>query len=97
MPADRNMGELSLLGRLGAYTQQAANDTRDTTKAARAARDEQFVDQVDPERTLPAKERARRVEAARKAHFTRLSLLSSRARRAKKSTAQLPDETCGQS
>lgn len=92
MPEDR----LSILGRLGAYAQQAAHDTRDTTRAARAAHDEKFVDQVDPERKLPAKERARRVEAARKAYFTRLSLLSSQARRAKKSTAQCLDETGGQ-
>jgi hypothetical protein len=84
VPTFRNESDLSLLGRLGAYTQQAKYDTKETTKAARAARDKKFVDKVDPDGTLEPEERARRVVAARKAHFTRLALMSAQARRIRK-------------
>jgi hypothetical protein len=53
---------------------------RTNTAPARAAFDAKFVDQVDPERTLPIAERQRRVTAARRAYFARLALASSRAR-----------------
>lgn len=68
-------------GRLGAYRQQALYDTRETTRAARAAFDQRFVDQVDPERKLSEPERERRAAAARKAYFAALSLKASSARR----------------
>lgn len=84
MPKNRSESELTQLARLGAYSQHAQYDTRETTKAARAAMDQQFVDEVDPDCTLDPKERARRVIAARKAHFTRLALISAQARRIRK-------------
>ena len=84
----QNKGDLSLLGRLGAYSQHAKHDTRETTKKARATFDEHFVDTVDPDRQLRPEERSRRVEAARKAYYTRLALKSAQARRAKKSVAK---------
>jgi len=56
------------------------------TAPARKAFDERFVDQVDPERKLPPSERARRAEAARRLHMTRLALASSVARSKKKAT-----------
>jgi len=40
-----------------------------------------FEDQVDPDRKLTAKERAKRVESARKAHYTRMAFESAKARR----------------
>lgn len=45
-----------------------------------------FEKQVDPEGTLPPKERAFRAAHARKAYFTKLALKSAQSRRAKKAT-----------
>jgi hypothetical protein len=67
-------GWRKLRARLGAYSQLAQYDARETTKAARAAFNAKFEDEVDPDRTLPEAERARRAEAARRAYFTRLAL-----------------------
>jgi hypothetical protein len=67
--------------RLGAYAQQAAYDTRETTRNARLAFNQRFLDQVDPDGTLPEAERARRALAARKAYFAALSLRSAIVRR----------------
>jgi hypothetical protein len=86
VPKDRKPRDLTLLGRLGAYSQHAKYDVRETTKAARAARDQKFINEVDPEGTLDPAERDRRVAAARKAYFTRISLLSAEARRSRAST-----------
>ena len=50
---------------------------------ARAAFNKTFVDQVDPDRTLPEAERAKRVEAARRAYFLSLAAKSVASRRRK--------------
>ncbi len=73
--------ERSLRGRAGAYAQQAAYDTRETTKAARVAFQDRFLDEVDPNRELPEIERLRRAEAAMRSHMARLALKSAQARR----------------
>ncbi len=65
--------------RIGAYSLHAAGGTN--TVPARAAFFQRFVDEVDPDRVLPEAERQRRAEAARRAHFQRLALRSSRIRR----------------
>ncbi|MCP3805420.1 hypothetical protein NLX83_39750 [Allokutzneria sp. A3M-2-11 16] len=68
-------------GRLGAYTSWAnTTDATARTAPARAAFNDRFERQVDPNRELPAAERARRADAARKAFFLRLSLASKKAR-----------------
>jgi hypothetical protein len=51
------------------------------TAPARRALLEKFEDQVDPDRKLTPKERAKRAENARKAHFQRLALKAVKARR----------------
>lgn len=71
---------LSARGRLGAYTQQARHDTRETTAKARAAMTAKFARQVDPDGVLPDDERARRAEAARKAFYADIALKGARAR-----------------
>jgi hypothetical protein len=79
--------ERSLRGRLGAH--KSWENTLDPTARTAPARekfDERFVDQVDPDRTLPPAERARRAEHARKAYFTALALKSAKARRLKKAS-----------
>ena len=83
--------ERALRGRIGAFTLHARHDPRATTAAARLAFNGRFVDLVDPERTLPEEERRRRVEAARKAYFTRLAYRSVQSRRARKSRNHGPD------
>jgi hypothetical protein len=69
--------------RLGAFAQHAAYDTRETTRAAREAFARRFERQVDPDGVLPAPERARRAEAAKRAYFQRMALRSAKARRKK--------------
>ena len=73
-------GERSLRGRMAAYRMHALHDPRETTRAARAAFSQRFVDEVDPKRQLPERERLRRAEAARRAYFARLAYLSARRR-----------------
>jgi hypothetical protein len=70
----------TLVARLGAYALHASHDPRETTAAARAAFLSRFEHEVDPEGVLPAAERARRAENARKLYFGRLALKSARAR-----------------
>ena len=72
-----------LRARTAAHVMHSKHDPRETTANARKAFLAQFYDQVDPDRTLPEPERERRAEQARKAHFTRLAFLSSKARAAK--------------
>lgn|GEM_PF-1489604 len=56
-------------GRIGASVVYARHDSRELTKAARAAFLARFLDEVDPDRTLPEAERARRAEHARRAYM----------------------------
>lgn len=58
-----------------------------TTTAARQAFLSRFDDQVDPQRVLAPAERARRADAARRLHMSRLSLKSSLTRSKKKAVA----------
>jgi hypothetical protein len=78
-PQDR-----STLGRLGAYSRWAHEDPKPALAKVRKGFDARFEDEVDPDRVLPPAERARRVEAARKAYFTKLALQSAKARRQRK-------------
>ena len=67
--------------RLAAHSLPAQNDSSRLTAAARAAFLSSFERQVDPDGLLSPAERHRRADQARKAHFTRLALLSAQARR----------------
>lgn len=71
----------SIRGRLGAYTMHSRHSAVETTAKARASFLASFEALVDPRHELPVAERLRRAEAARKAHFVRLALLSVKARR----------------
>ena len=73
--------ERSLRGRIGAYVLHSRYDSRELTKAARAAFESKFEREVDPDGVLPLEERLRRAEMARKAHYARLALASAEARR----------------
>ena len=72
--------EAALRGRIGALVLHSKYVPRETTASARAAFLERFEREVDPDGVLPADERRRRAEYARKAHFARLALVSARAR-----------------
>ena len=73
--------ERSLRGRLAAQVRWSKEDPRPGALRAHAGLERKFLDEVDPDRVLPAYERARRVESARRAFYTRLALASSKARR----------------
>lgn len=72
----------TLRARLAASAQHAQGKTN--TAPAREAFERRFLDEVDPDRELPEKERNRRAKHAMNAHMARLALKASRARTAKK-------------
>ena len=75
----------SSIARLAAHSRWAKEEDRSAaTQAARDGLQRRFEDQVDPDRTLPVEERAKRADSARRAHFQRLALKSAQARRAKR-------------
>lgn len=76
-----------LRAQIAANTRWSREDPRVGTARARAAWYRRFLDQVDPDRTLPPAERDRRVQAAVRAEMQRLAFLSSKARGARKATA----------
>jgi hypothetical protein len=84
MAASKNLTpqQRVLRARLGAHTLHARGLTN--TATARKTWEQRFVDEVDPDRVLPHKERAKRAEAAKKAHMTALAFKSSVARTKKK-------------
>src|SRR5207245_7998680 len=67
-----------LASRLGALAQQARHDPREYTQAAREAFRLRFERQVDPECVLDPAERARRAEAALRAHMLQIGRASCR-------------------
>lgn len=80
------MSDRSQIARIAANERWAKTEDRSAaTQAARDAMTRKFEDQVDPERRLPADERAKRAESARRAHYQRLALKSAQARRARAS------------
>lgn len=75
----------SLRARLGAHTLHSRYDSTQITAHARAVAasklDAQLLAEIDPLAALPEEERQRRLKHARAAHFARLALASSKARR----------------
>ena len=71
----------SRAGRLGALVQHSRHDPLVTTVAARRAAEARFEQEVDPDGVLPADERVRRAQYAKRAYFTRLAMASASARR----------------
>jgi len=81
MPNSLSPSERILRARLAAHVNHSLYDPKERTRAARDKFDLRFLDEVDPDRTLPQHERERRAGHARKAYFTGLALKSVRARR----------------
>jgi hypothetical protein len=70
------------------YAHKRWSQEPDRTKATQPLRDgleRRFIREVDPDGTLPPHELAKRVASAKKAYYTRLSILSAQARRKKAS------------
>lgn len=74
--------ERTLRARSAAYRLHSLYDSRELTAKARAAFNDRFYREVDPDNRLSDAERARRAECARKAYYVRLAAKSARARRA---------------
>lgn len=73
----------SLRARAAAYRLHSLYDSRELTAKARAAFQDRFTRQVDPDGLLPEPERQRRAECARKAYYANLAAKSAKARRAR--------------
>jgi hypothetical protein len=72
----------SQIGRIGAHSSWAkTKDRAARTAPARKAMLDKFEREVDPNHEVPAAERAKRVESAKKAYYARLALKSAQARR----------------
>ena len=80
-PAGGKDPRRSRAGRLGALVQHSRHDPLVTTAAARRAAEARFEREVDPDGVLPAEERARRAQYAKRAHVTRLAMASAAVRR----------------
>lgn len=74
--------------RLGGYAAASKRDSAAIAAKATTAFLRRFLDEVDPDRTLPESERVRRAEAARKAYFVRLGFLSGKARAERQTSAE---------
>lgn len=79
--------ERSLHGRLAAHSKWARHDPKEGTARARAAFEQRFLNEVDPDRVLPEAERLRRAEHAKAAYFTKLALRSAQVRRKRRGEA----------
>jgi hypothetical protein len=86
-----SQSERSIRGRIGAHALHATHDPRQTTAKARATFLERFEREVDPDGTLLPEERARRAQHARKLHFARLALASSKKRRQRAARREASD------
>lgn len=76
----------SLRARIGAYSLHATHDGKETTAKARAAFLARFERDVDPDGVLDPAERAKRADAALKAHMARMALGRAKARATRKAT-----------
>jgi hypothetical protein len=77
--------ERTLRARIGAHSLHAQRDSTALTAPARRAAteklNERLLAEIDPANTLSESERARRLDHARRAHFSRLALKRVKARR----------------
>jgi hypothetical protein len=79
----------SMAARIAANSRWAREFHRaEATAAARRGFRRRFEREVDPEGVLPPEERARRVENAISAYYTRMALRSAQARRARRAGIQ---------
>ena len=80
--------DMALRGRIGAFRLHAMHDPRVTTAKARATFRSSFERLVDPDGRLSPRERSRRADAARRAHYARIARLSALRRRGRQTDDQ---------
>jgi hypothetical protein len=80
----RKSSLISLRNRANALKRWSAEDAREGTRKARETWLNHWLDVVDPDGSLPERERARRAEAARRAWYATLAYRSALARASKK-------------
>ena len=80
-----------LRAQIAAHARWANEDPTANAARGQAGLTARFEREVDPDGTLDPAERARRVESARRAHFARLALASSRARAKRRTTTGAGD------
>lgn len=79
--------EMARRGRIGAHVLHSRHDSHEIAARAREGLVRKYLDEVDPERTLPEDERLCRAEHARRAHLARAARLSALARIARQEAA----------
>src|SRR3712207_5984966 len=79
--------EMARRGRIGAHVLHSRHDSYAIAARAREGLSQKYLDEVDPNRTLPEAERLRRAEHARRAHLARAARLSALARTTRKEAA----------
>jgi hypothetical protein len=79
--------EMARRGRIGAHVLHSRHDSSEIAARAREGLARKYLDEVDPDRTLPEAERLRRAEHARRAHLARAARLSVLARSTRKAVA----------
>ena len=79
--------EMARRGRIGAHVLHSRHDSSEIAARAREGLAKKYLNQVDPDRTLPEAERLRRAEHARRAHLARAARLSVLARSTRKAVA----------
>ena len=84
MPKRQTPADRVLQARLAAHVLHSKVDSREHTKPARAAFDQRFYDEVEPDRSLSEDERCRRADHAKKAYFIELAIKSVQARKARR-------------
>lgn len=88
MPAS-SPSERVLIARIAAHTRWASEPDRvGATKRARAAFEDRWTRQVDPDGLMDEQTRLKAAENARKAFYIRLGRASAAARRAKKAASK---------
>ena len=83
MPDGLSPAERSLRSRLAAHRLHSRYDSKELTKPARAAFEQRFLNEVDPDRVLPEAERLRRADHAKKAYFLDLARKSAQSRKSR--------------
>jgi hypothetical protein len=81
VPDALSPAERSRRARMAAHVLHSRYDSKELTKPARAAFDDRFLNEVDPDRVLPEAERHRRAQHAKKAYMQGLAIRSARARK----------------
>jgi hypothetical protein len=83
-----NAAQCKLRAQIAANTRWSRENPAPTAARGQAGLQARFAREVDPDGALEPAERARRAEAARKAHMQRLALASSKARGARKAARE---------